>query len=139
MVFPYSCFEIVEIKEIKNNGIDYEIKLKYLGYYSKYIEEQIGKNFLDKIQISHFSEELIKSGIVKIQNFFCSWAKKKYLHIKLDKICFFLDGQEDFIGFLKNEIYVYNIHLPKLKQVITIHNKQILNVIKLSNYKNINE
>ena len=132
LVFPYSCFEIVEIKEIKNNGIDYKIKLKYLGYYSKYIEEQIGKNFLDKIQISHFSEELIKSGIVKIQNFFCSWAKKKYLHIKLDKICFFLDGQEDFIGFLKNEIYVYNIHLPKLKQVITIHNKQILNVIKLT-------
>ena len=38
LVFPFSCFEIIKIKEIKANDIDYKIKLKYLGNYSKYLK-----------------------------------------------------------------------------------------------------
>ena len=132
LVLPHSCFEIVDIKEIKNDGIDYKIKLKYLGYYSNYIEEQFGKNFFDKIQISHFSEDLIESGIIKNQNFFSTWFEYKNMEIILDKICFFLDGEEDCIGFLKNNIYIFNIHLSKSKQIIKIHEKQIINIIKIT-------
>ena len=72
LVFPFSCFEIINIKKIEKNGIDYEIHLKYLGNYTQYIEEQLGNNFFDKIQISKFSEELIDCKILKINNFFSS-------------------------------------------------------------------
>ena len=65
LVFPFSCFEIVEIKKIEDNEkYDYEIHLKYLGNYSKYIKEQFGTNFFDKIEMSNFSQDLIKFGIL---------------------------------------------------------------------------
>ena len=123
LIFPFTCFEIVKIVKIINNPgnnnkkkIDYEIHLKYLGNYSHYIEDQFGNNFFDRIQISKFSEELINSGIVKAHNFISTWIKKKNLKIKLDKICFFLDGEEDCIGYLKNEIIVLNIISLKEKK-----------------------
>ena len=141
LIFPFTCFEIVKIVKIINNPgnnnkkkIDYEIHLKYLGNYSHYIEDQFGNNFFDKIQISKFSEELINSGIVKAHNFISTWIKKKNLEIKLDKICFFLDGEEDCIGYLKNEIIVLNIISLKVKKVLCFE-YEILNIIKLPSNK----
>ena len=92
LVFPFTCFEIVNIKEIKNNKIDYEIYLKYLGNYSKLIKEQFDTNFFDRIEVSNFSQELIESGIIENLNFFLSWEKRKEIIINLDTIYFFLDA-----------------------------------------------
>ena len=131
LVFPLTCFEIVNIKELNNSGIDYEIRLKYLGNYSNYIKEQFGTNFLDKIQISNFSQELIDSGIVNITNFFSTWEKRKEIKIKLDKICFLSNIEGDCICFAKNEIIIFNIYSSKIKQKINIHNDQILDIVKL--------
>ena len=131
LVFPLTCFEIVNIKESKNSGINYEISLKYLGNYSNYIKEQFGTNFFDKIQISNFSQELIDSGIVNITNFFSTWEQRKEIKIKLDKICFLSNIEGDCIGFAKNEIIIFNINSSKIKQKINIHNDQILDIVKL--------
>ena len=135
LVFPFTCFEIINITEINKNDIKYEIRLKYLGNYSEYIKEQLGKNFFDKIQISIFSEELMNSGILKIENFFSTWKKHKKYEIKLDKICFFLENNEDFIGFNKNKILIYNIITSNIKQEIIIHKEQIINIIELKGNK----
>ena len=131
LVFPFSCFEIIKIKEIKANDIDYKIKLKYLGNYSKYLKEQFGTNFFDQIQISKFSQELIDSGVLNIENFFSAWIKNEEFKIIMNKICFFLDGQEDFISFRNNEIFVFNIYSRKFKQSIVIHDSKIIDIIKL--------
>ena len=135
LVFPFTCFEIVKIKEKNEEGIDFEIHLKYLGNYSSYIEKQLGPNFYDKIEISNFSEELIDCGMLKVNNFFSTWKKKKKLEIKLDKIFFLLDGDEDLVGSINKEIIVYNIHTCKIKQRIKIHQKEIINIIKLPRNK----
>ena len=131
LLFPFSCFEIVDIEDKKVHGIDYEIHLQYLGNYSEYIIEQFGTNFFDKIQISNFAEEFIDSGFLKIQNFFSIWMKAKQESIEVDKICFFLEGEEDLICFSDNMIFVYNIYSSKIKQVTNIHEDKIINIIPL--------
>ena len=134
LVFPFSCFEIVNIKEIKVDKIDYEIHLKYLGNYSNYIKEQFGTNFFDNIQISNFSQELIDSGILQIHNFFSTWEQKeKPLLIQLDKICFLFDTEANVISFSKNEIIVFNIYAYNILQKINIHTAKILDIIKSTN------
>ena len=135
LVFPFTCFEIINIKEKNEEEIDFEIYLKYLGNYSQYIEEQLGQDFYDKIQISNFYEELIDCGILKVKNFFAIWKKKKKLEIGLDKIYFLLDGDEDLVGSINNDIIVYNIHTSKIKQTIKIHKNEIINIIKLPRNK----
>ena len=99
LIFPFSCFEIINIKEIKANGVDYEFHLKYLGNYSEYEKDQFGPDFFDNIQITNFSQELIESGIVQIDNLLSEWEKKEEIKVKLDKICFMLDDQENCISF----------------------------------------
>ena len=131
LLFPFSCFEIIDIKKM-NLDYDYEIHLKYLGSYSEYIEKKFDINFFDKIQLSNFSEELLKSGILKIHNFFATWLEKKKFEIKVNEICFLLEGEEDCISFRKNEIIVFSIYLWEIKQTINIHEDEILNVAKIT-------
>ena len=133
LVFPFSCFEIIKIKEVKKNKIDYEINLKYLGNYSNIFKEQFGNNFLDKIQISNFSLELLNSGILNIKNIFTTWEQKEETKIKFDKVCFFLENNSDILCFKNNEIFVFNIYFSRIKQTINIHEKQILDIVKLTN------
>ena len=132
LVFPFTCFEIVNIKEIKNNKIDYEIYLKYLGNYSKLIKEQFDTNFFDRIEVSNFSQELIESGIIENLNFFLSWEKRKEIIINLDTIYFFLDANEDCICSSNNEIIILNVITLKTKQKIKIHKDKILDIKKLT-------
>ena len=132
LVFPFSCFEIVSIKEIKADDIDYEIRLKYLGNDSKYIKEIFGANFFDNIQISNFSQDLIESGVVPIDNLLSAWEKKDEIKLKIDNICFLLENQEDCVGFSKQEIIVFNIYTSEIKQKINIHTDDILDIVKLS-------
>ena len=134
LIFPFTCFEIVKIEkidEIEQKKIDYIIYLKYLGNYSHFIEKNLGDNFFDKIQISKFSEELIGSGIVKAHDVISSWIKKKTYNIKLDKICFVLDDEEDCICISKTDIIVFNIYSHTIKIIKNIHNEEILDIIKL--------
>ena len=131
LVFPFTVFEIVDIKEIEQDIINYQINLKYLGNYSNYLEEELGKNYLDKISFSKFSEELIESEIVKKCNVFSMWIKKKSLEIKLDKICFFLEGEKDCVSFLHYIVYVFNFQSYKIKHKIDDYKGQILDIIKL--------
>ena len=135
LIFPFSCFEIIDIKMINSDGINYEIHLKYLGYYHEFIKNKKTADFLDKIQISTFSEELIESGLVKSNDFFSVWENKDKFEIKFDKICFFLDDMETLIGFKDKEIIVFNINKNEIKQTIKIHKSKILNLIKYSSDK----
>jgi len=133
LVFPFSCFEIIKIQEVKKNKIDYEINLKYLGNYSNVFKEQFGNNFLDKIQISNFSLELLNSGILNIKNIFTTWEQKEETKIKFDKICFLLENNSDCLCYKNNEIFVFNIYFSRIKQTINIHQKKILDIVKLTN------
>ena len=136
LVFPFTCFEIADIVPIKDDEeLNYEIHLKYLGNYSEYIEEQFGTNFFDRLQISNYSEELMNSGIVKIQNFFSTWIDLKKFKIKVDKICFFFEDNEDFVCFNNEKIFIYNKNTSKLKQEIIIHQDKILNIIDIKRKK----
>ena len=132
LVFPFSCFEIVNIKGINTEKIDYIIKLKYLSNYSKSMKEKFGNNFFDKIQSSNFSQELLSSGILKVQNSFTFWEKLEESKIELDKICFLLDNKGDCLSFLNNEIMVINIYLSTIKQKINIHKDKILDISKFT-------
>jgi hypothetical protein len=63
LFFPFSSFEIKAIKENKN---EYEIKLLYLGKYLRVIEnDEILINNENIIPDSDFKKELIKVGIIK--------------------------------------------------------------------------
>ena len=133
LVFPFSCFEIVKINDKPvDPDYDYEIELKYLGNYTNYIKEQFGTNFFDQFQLSKYSQELMNSGLLSIENFFSSWTQKQIFKIKMEKVCFFLDGQEDCISFKNNEIYVFNIYSCEIKQKLTIHEKEIFDIVKLT-------
>ena len=139
LIFPFTCFEILKIVElnenINNKKIDYKIHLKYLGNYSHYIEENFGNKFFDKIQISKFSEELIQSGVIRAHNIISTWVKRKSFSFKINinKICFFLDGEEDCVSFSKNEIILFNTKSNK-KRIIRFQN-EILDIIKLPSNK----
>ena len=132
LVFPFSCFEIVDIKETNFGKINYIIRLKYLSNYSKSMKEKFGNNFFDKVQSSNFSQELLSSGILKIQNSFTFWEKLEESRIELDKICFLLDNKGDCLSFLNSEIMVINIYLTTIKQKINIHKDKILDISKFT-------
>ena len=65
LFFPFSSFEIKEIKEIKiGKEKGYEIKLLYLGKYLKEIEKNI-INKENKIPESEFKKQLCEFGLIK--------------------------------------------------------------------------
>ena len=133
LLFPFSCFEITDIKEKNTSKIDYEINLKYLGSFSKLIEKQIDRNYFDNFELSLFSEKLFDSGVLKIKKFLSTWLEKKRGEIKVNNICFILEGGEDCISIKYKEIIVFNIYSWKIKQKINIHKKKILSIVKITN------
>ena len=88
LFFPFSSFEIKDIKEVNQNKYEYEIKLLYLGKYVKEIEKD--KNIVEKgkeIPDSKLKEELIKEGLIqpeKINNINTKILFNKYLQYKKD-------------------------------------------------------
>ena len=69
LFFPFSCFEIKDIKEMKiYNEKIYEIRLLYLGNYLKDIENNNNINFIDnKIPDSEFKKQLFEYGLIKTE------------------------------------------------------------------------
>ena len=66
LFFPFSCFEIKEIKEVKMNGeTRYEIKLLYLTKYLKDIINDQNLKEEKEIPESKFKNQLINSGLIK--------------------------------------------------------------------------
>ena len=70
LFFPFSGFEIKEIKEkLKNNKIIFEIKLLYLG---KYLNElRNNKNLVEianEIPDNKFKKEILDSGLIQKEN-----------------------------------------------------------------------
>ena len=67
LFFPFSCFEIKDIKEMKiYNEKIYEIRLLYLCNYLKDIENNNNINFIDnKIPDSEFKKQLFEYGLIK--------------------------------------------------------------------------
>ena len=67
LFFPFSSFEIKEIKEVEiNNNKIYSIKLLYLGKYLKDLEND--KAFIQNENIipdSEFKKQIIESGLIK--------------------------------------------------------------------------
>ena len=51
--------------------------------------------------------------------------------MQFDKICFFLDGEEDCVSFKDNKIFIFNIHFSKIKQTIDKHQNEVLDIAKL--------
>ena len=69
LFFPFSCFEIKDIKEMKiYNEKIYEIRLLYLNNYLKDIENNNNINFIDnKIPDSEFKKQLFEYGLIKTE------------------------------------------------------------------------
>ena len=67
LFFPFSSFEIKDIKEIKIEGEKiYEINLLYLGKYLKDIENDKNINIIEnKIPDTEFKKQLLETGLIK--------------------------------------------------------------------------
>ena len=67
LFFPFSCFEIKDIKKVMVNGENiFEIQLLYLGKYLKEIEkDNIIKEKGDLIPDSEFKKQIIEYGLIK--------------------------------------------------------------------------
>ena len=134
IIFPFSCFEIIETIDKIKNGKNYkEIHLRYLGKYGDAIRTQLGNNFLNKITNSELAEDLNDFGLINF-NFTSNWMIKEEKEISLNNICFLLENNEDFIGFSDNIIKIFSINGNKEKQSIVVEDK-IINIIKLNNNK----
>lgn len=134
LIFPMSCFELKKIEH--KDDIDYlTIYLKYIGIYEKLIKEKLGENFMEKIEPTNFSQDLLINGIVK-NNYTSSWVLKEKINFKIDKIFFFMENNEYLVTAFKNLILIFSINeFEKNKIKINVHNDEVLNVIYLENNK----
>ena len=134
LIFPMSCFELKKIEH--KDDIDYlTIYLKYIGIYEKLIKEKLGENFMEKIEPTNFSQDLLINGIVK-NNYISSWVLKEKINFKIDKIFFFMENNEYLVTAFKNLILIFSINeFEKNKIKINVHNDEVLNVIYLENNK----
>ena len=132
LLFPLSCFELDKIEG--NNGEEYLIiHLKYLGAYGNIIMEQLGENFMEKIEPTNFSQDLLVNGIVK-NNYTALWLLKEKINLKIDKIFFFMKNGELLVTSLKTLILIFSINeFDKEKIRINVHDDEVLNVIHLEN------
>ena len=132
LVFPFTCFEIVAIDEIKKDKIDYQIKLKYLGNYFDDKDNNLN-NYLDRIPFSNYYEELIERNILKVHNYFSNWIEKETIEMEAKKMCFFLESEKDLIVFGNKFISVFDINPFKIKMNIEFNEDiQIIDIIKLT-------
>ena len=133
LIFPFSCFEITKVKDKNNEYGDYkEIYLKYLGRYGEEIKEHLGDKFLNKISKSDFAEELIDYGLIDYKWTF-TWKIIEKNKIEINNICFYMENYEDFVGFSDNLIKIISLVKTKKKQIIKVHDDEIIDIIQLDN------
>ena len=81
LFFPFSSFEIKEIKEVNSGGENiYVIKLLYLGKYIKQLETNIDNI---KLPNSEFKKQIIESGLIKNADDTQKNIMEKYNNIKV--------------------------------------------------------
>ena len=135
LFFPFSCFEITKIKEKENECGKYKkIYLKYLGAYGKDIIKQLGDKFLNKISKSDFAGELIDFGLIDYKSTL-TWEIIEENKIEIKNICFYLEENEDFVGFSDNLIKIISMGTLKEKQIIKVHDDKIIEIIELEKSK----
>ena len=131
LFFPFSCFEVTEVKEKQNELGNYkEIYLKYLGKYCEDIKKQLGDKFMNKIKKSDFAEELIEFGLINYKSTL-TWEIIEENKMEIKNICIYLENYNDFVGFEENLIKIISESQRKEKLVIKVHEDKIINVIKL--------
>ena len=135
LIFPFSCFEVKEIKKDKENNNIYRITLGCLGRYREEIKNKL-KN-IEEFNINiKFTESLISKGIIKYDLINQIWREKDKINININNIniCFLLDNNKDLVGQNKNKIFIFSIN-GKIKQEIEVFNDDILCIIKLEKDK----
>ena len=107
LIFPFSCFEIKEIKkkteEKDESKIYYEISLRYLGKYEKLFKGEDPIDLIENIpQDSFLAQQVFKTGIIdeKFNNIF---YKKNRKNIGPDNNMIY--------DMIKNKIFFDNIKL----------------------------
>ena len=123
LFFPYSCFEIVKIKEKEGHA---KITLNYLGKYRPYIESKKPKELLFKnIPITQFGKDIVDLGLIKY-NFKKYWEVVKSIKIGEGNCSalLYLDNKKLLLGI--NEIIrLHDFHNDKIIQDIKIHKDDI--------------
>ena len=136
LFFPFSCFEVTEIKNEEINNESYKtMKLKYLGKYGHIIKEQLGEDFFKEIESTKFSDDLVKEKITINEDFKSFWTIKKTFKNKYDnKFCFMLDNSEDFLITTENSISIFSLDDENKKLNINIAEPfKIVSLIKKDN------
>ena len=135
LFFPFSCFEVEDIKPKQKDGYYHKIVLNYLGKYGNVIRSQLGDNFFEKIQMNKFSEELIHTCLMKNKNFKSTWIMKKEFKNKYDSLISLLDNKKDCIIKTYNSFSIISLITEKIKLHINFDKIEILSIIKLQNDK----
>ena len=134
LLFPLSCFEVVEIKE-KTQSQPYRIILKYLGRYGNPIREQLGDNFFEYIKLTKFSDDLIKEKITINKDFESSWIIDKLYEKKYKDLSFILDNEKDILINTNNSISIFDLLSYNEKTLFSIKIVDNINIICLIKLK----
>ena len=139
LLFPLSCFEVIEIKEKGQSQSQphlekYRIILKYLGRYGNPIREQLGDNFFEYIKMTKFSDDLIKEKITINKDFESSWIIDKLYKNKYKDLSFILDNEKDILMNSNNSISIFDLlsyNEKTLFNIKIVNNINIISLIKL--------
>ena len=131
LFFPYSCFEVKKIKETQDHV---KIYLEYLGKYKALINQK-KPNIKKDIPITNFGKEIVQLGLVdyKFKKF---WETKKEIQLKEgDASCILYLENKKILYSINNLIILYDIGENKIIQNKKIHDKEINNLLKISETK----
>ena len=147
LVFPFSCFEINDIKEAKDkkkNKNYYKIYLNYLGKYEKLFKGMEPEDLVEEIpEDSFLSQEVFKTNIVekKYKDIFKrkKYFKHYYYHMNKNELLNFNENQFlDNYSIDENELYDNNnMDMNKLHKEYNNDFEKKLNGQKIKIYNNI--
>ena len=89
---------------------------------------------MNKISKSDFAGELIDFGLIDYKSTL-TWEIIEENKIEIKNICFYMEENEDFVGFSDNLIKIISMRTLKEKQIIKVHDDKIIEIIKLDKCK----
>ena len=115
LLFPYSCFEVIDIKKTESTSYEkYKILLKYLGRYGNPIKEQLGDNFFKYIERTKFSDDLIDNKITLNKDYASSWTLNKIFKNKYNESLFSYILNDKKTILISNDNSIYTICLNSI-------------------------
>ena len=134
LFFPYSCFEVKEIREIDKLLFSYvEIKLGYIAKYKKNLESfYSNEENLDDVPNTEYEREISELGLIS-NNYKKYWKVVK--EIKIDEgnvscILYFEKGK--FLFSVNHKIKFYDFVSNKNLQSIEYHKDDIIDLLKIN-------